>query len=289
MTSSARSHGVRVRLGQLDTVRARVRAHRGPAGAPTPASDRTPSRRGPPRADPRRGCVRPRRSRSGDVHQSTYLRPAAASASRILYMSSPSTPEASLARFSHFGRFARRGGGQRGGGQGARHTHHPVVVGDDHVAGVTSAPAQTTGMLTEPSVALTVPLALIARLHTGKAISVSAFTSRQPASMISARRAARLERRGEQLAEKPVGALGRDRRDHDVARAGSARPPRATSSCLPVAAARSRPSLTPARRRRWDAGWASSGRPGPSPRAPWRCRTPPSPSATSASARSMLR
>ena len=38
--------------------------------------------------------------------------------------------------------------------------------------GLTSAPAQTTGMLTEPSVALIVPLELIALLHTGKLISV---------------------------------------------------------------------------------------------------------------------
>jgi hypothetical protein len=53
--------------------------------------------------------------------------------------------------------------------------------------GCTSAPAQTTGMFTEPRVALTVPLELMARLHTGNPISVSVFTSRTPASITSAR------------------------------------------------------------------------------------------------------
>ena len=38
-------------------------------------------------------------------------------------------------------------------------------------------------MFTAPSVAFTVPLAEIAFDHTGKPISVSGFTSRQPASM----------------------------------------------------------------------------------------------------------
>jgi len=53
--------------------------------------------------------------------------------------------------------------------------------------GGTHIPAQTTGMLTEPSVALTVPRLLIALLQTGKPIPVSVFTSRTPASMTSAR------------------------------------------------------------------------------------------------------
>ena len=42
-----------------------------------------------------------------------------------------------------------------------------------------------TGMLTEPSVALTVPRALTARENTGNCISVRSFTSRTPPSMIS--------------------------------------------------------------------------------------------------------
>ena len=48
---------------------------------------------------------------------------------------------------------------------------------------LTRAPAQTTGTFTEPSVALIVPLALIALLHTGKPIAVRSFTSRTPPSM----------------------------------------------------------------------------------------------------------
>ena len=51
--------------------------------------------------------------------------------------------------------------------------------------GFTSAPAQTTGMFTDPSVALTVPLEEIALLHTGKFICASTRTSRTPASMMS--------------------------------------------------------------------------------------------------------
>ena len=60
-----------------------------------------------------------------------------------------------------------------------------IRIGDDDVAGLTSAPAQTTGMLTEPSVALTVPRALTARENTGNCISARSFTSRTPPSMIS--------------------------------------------------------------------------------------------------------
>ena len=48
-------------------------------------------------------------------------------------------------------------------------------------------PAQTTGMLTEPSVALIVPLLLMPLLQTGKFISLSVLTSRTPPSMTRAR------------------------------------------------------------------------------------------------------
>jgi hypothetical protein len=48
-------------------------------------------------------------------------------------------------------------------------------------------PAQTMGMFTEPSVALIVPLLLMALLHTGKPMLCSSFTSRTPASMTRAR------------------------------------------------------------------------------------------------------
>ena len=68
---------------------------------------------------------------------------------------------------------------------GSGHDHDAVVVGHHHIARVDSAPAQITGMFTEPSVALTVPLALIALLHTGKPIAVRSFTSRTPPSITS--------------------------------------------------------------------------------------------------------
>ena len=83
--------------------------------------------------------------------------------------------------------------------------------------GVTSAPAHTTGMFTEPSVALTVPLTEIALLHTGKFISVSTRTSRTPRVDDERPRAARLEARREQVAEVAVGAFRRDRGDDDIA------------------------------------------------------------------------
>jgi hypothetical protein len=59
--------------------------------------------------------------------------------------------------------------------------------------GLTSAPAQTTGILTEPSVALTVPLAPAHLLQTGKPMSVMVFTLRTPASMMSRPCLSRLE------------------------------------------------------------------------------------------------
>jgi len=62
-------------------------------------------------------------------------------------------------------------------------------------------PAQTTGMFTEPSVALIVPLDEIALLQTGKFISCSVRTSRQ------------------QIAEIAVGTVARHARDDHVARA----------------------------------------------------------------------
>ena len=51
--------------------------------------------------------------------------------------------------------------------------------------GLTRAPAQTTATLTEPSVALIVPLACTARLNTGNCISARSLTSRTPPSITS--------------------------------------------------------------------------------------------------------
>ena len=117
-------------------------------------------------------------------------------------MSRPSTPDGQLGALLALVGFAGGGGFQRLGGHGgAARTTTPSSSATITSPGFTSAPAQTTGMLTEPRVALIVPLELIALLHTGKPISVSVFTSRTPASMTSAAGAARLERGGQQVAE----------------------------------------------------------------------------------------
>src|SRR5436190_189537 len=54
-----------------------------------------------------------------------------------------------------------------------------------HRTGRTIAPAHTTGMFTDPGVALTVPWALMAFAQTGKFIAVMSVTSRTPASITS--------------------------------------------------------------------------------------------------------
>jgi hypothetical protein len=83
--------------------------------------------------------------------------------------------------------------------------------------GVTSMPAQTTGMFTEPSVALIVPLLLMAlapdrEAHLGQRLHVAhAGVDHQGAG------AARHEAGGQQVAEVAVGAFGADRGDDDVA------------------------------------------------------------------------
>ena len=104
--------------------------------------------------------------------------------------------------------------------------------------GLTSAPAQTTGMLTEPSVAFTVPLALIARrkhreLHRGQVLHVA-----HAAVDDEALGAARAKAGRQQVAEEAVGRSRRCRRRRPRRRAESARPPRASSSCRRAAAAR---------------------------------------------------
>ena len=103
--------------------------------------------------------------------------------------------------------------------------------------GLTSAPAQTTGMFTEPSVAFTVPLALIAlrehrELHLGQVLHVAHAAIDDQALGAAGPEAGR-----QQIAEEAVGVLGGAGRDHDVARAGSARRRHASSSCRPAAAA----------------------------------------------------
>src|SRR5271166_51832 len=119
--------------------------------------------------------------------QSTYFNPAFSNGSRILYMSRPRTPAASFARLSPSLASRTAASAAVFAARSAGTTTTPSSSATMASPGVTSAPAQTIGMLTEPNVAFTVPLALMHLLQTGKAISVSVFTSRTPASMIRAR------------------------------------------------------------------------------------------------------
>ena len=84
----------------------------------------------------------------------------------MLYMSRPSTPAASLTRLS--ASLAARAWAAsavfRALATGTTTTPSSSAITTS--PGWTRAPAQTTGMFTEPSVALTVPRALIARLNT---------------------------------------------------------------------------------------------------------------------------
>src|SRR5574337_194595 len=124
-----------------------------------------------------------------DVHlgQSMYFSPALASGSRMEYMSRPSTPAASFARLApSLASRARAASSVLAASARGTHTT-PSSSATITSPGFTSAPAHTTGTLTEPSVALTVPLAEIVLLQTGNFISASVLTSRTPASITSAR------------------------------------------------------------------------------------------------------
>jgi hypothetical protein len=141
------------------------------------------------------------------------------SGSRILYMSRPSTPAASLARLSP-SLASRFGGRLERGAAIARGTQTtPSSSATITSPGVTSMPAQTTGMLTEPSVALIVPLLLMALLQTGKPISVQRLHVAHAGVDDQRARAARHEAGGQQVAEVAVGALGGDRRRRRCRRA----------------------------------------------------------------------
>ena len=133
-----------------------------------------------------------RESACGLLNRCT-CRPAFSSGSRILYMSRPSTPDASLARFSPSlaSRAAAASSVLRG--HRARHADHAVVVGDDHVARVHQRAGADHRDVDRAERGLDRALGADGRLHTGKPISVSVFTSRTPASMTSAARAAGLE------------------------------------------------------------------------------------------------
>src|SRR5215470_14010870 len=102
-------------------------------------------------------------------------------------MSMPSSPFARRARLaaSFFSRsspaFATLAASSRGT------TTTPSSSATTTSPGLTLTPAQTTGKFTEPRLALTVPLAEMARDHTGNFISVIGAASRQPRSRITPR------------------------------------------------------------------------------------------------------
>ena len=190
------------------------------------------------------------------------------------YMSRPSSPSRNCRALVLLVVLAlRRGLGDLGRPARAGTTTTPSTSATTTSPGRTSAFAQTTGTLTEPRVALTVPLALIAREKTGKSICSRSATSRTPPSMTRPRQ---------------------PRARNDVASSSPKKP-----SSLSVGARRRR-----RRRRRWicsaatciiqlSPGWSStvtagpqscapgrragcraaSARPGPSPRGRWRHRT----------------
>ena len=80
------------------------------------------------------------------------------------------------------------------------------------------APAQTTGTLTEPGVALTVPCALIAFDQTGKVHRGEVGDVANAGVDDQADDAVRARRLGQQLAEHAVGRFRRRRHHQDVAR-----------------------------------------------------------------------
>ena len=104
--------------------------------------------------------------------------------------------------------------------------------------GFTSMPAHTTGTLTAPTVALTVPLALIGAAPDREPHLGELVTSRHARVDHEAEHAVRAERRREQLAEHAVGVRAARRPRRRCRRAARARQRRAASNCRRGAAAR---------------------------------------------------
>ena len=149
--------------------------------------------------------------------QSMYFSPAFSSGSRILYMSSPSTPAASLARFSPS--FASRAAAASSvlPPSRARHDDDAVVVGHDHVARVHQRAGADHGDVDRAERGLDGALgadgpAPHGKSHLGQRLHVAAAGVDDQGA-----RAARLEASGQQVAEEAVGAVGRARGDDDVA------------------------------------------------------------------------
>jgi hypothetical protein len=132
-------------------------------------------------------------------------------------MSRPSTPAASARACPRWplARSAASAACLRARG---RHDHHAVVSATTTSPGCTSAPAQTTGTLTEPSVALTCPWNADRAAEHGEAHLVEVTLHVAHAAVDhQARAAARLERSGQQVAEEAVGVVAGAGGDDDVA------------------------------------------------------------------------
>ena len=102
-------------------------------------------------------------------------------------MSSPSSPDASRLRLPSSLASRATAAAATSAALARGMTTTPSSSATITSPGLTSAPAHTTAIFTEPMVAFTVPLAEMALGQTGKPILRRTPTSRQPASMISPR------------------------------------------------------------------------------------------------------
>ena len=134
--------------------------------------------------------------------------PAFSSASRILYMSRPSTPAASCLRLpsSSSLRFCALARGLDR--ELLRHHDDAVVVGHHHVARLDIDAGADHRNVDRAERRLDRALGRDRARPDREAHLVSAFTSRQPASMIEALDAARHQRGRQQFAEHAVGIVG---------------------------------------------------------------------------------
>ena len=108
----------------------------------------------------------------------------------------------------------------------ARHDHHAVHIGHDHVAGIHERAGADHRDVDRPGRRLHRALRVIALAHTGKSISVRSSTSRTPASMTRPTRRARAET-ASRSPNIPSVLTGRGGHDQDVARWHSS-----TATCI---------------------------------------------------------
>src|SRR5580658_1710940 len=132
------------------------------------------------------GVLHPQLERVAGGHYS-HSTPSSLSLALRPYISKPNSPERKLCRF--FSSLATRAwlalATSAAFSRGTTTT--PSISPTTTSPGWIAAPAHTTGIFTDPAVALTVPCALMALDHTGKSMAVSSLTSRTPASMINPR------------------------------------------------------------------------------------------------------